>query len=48
MPKIFHGPHKNPPPPPPHSPTYVMYGHINRNKHKTKKIKTLTTSKMLP
>ena len=26
MPKIFHGPHKNPPAPPP---TYLMYGPLN-------------------
>ena len=27
MPKIFHGPHKNPPPPPP---TYLMYGPLKQ------------------
>ena len=31
MPKIFHGPHKNPPapPPPPPPPTYLMYDPLN-------------------
>ena len=28
MPKIFHGPHKNPPA---HPPTYLMYGPLRKN-----------------
>ena len=33
MPKIFHGPDKNPPPPPPHTriPTYLMYWRLEKH-----------------